>query len=332
MSIQTEISSRPSWADGPAVEVLPAGAPRPDWHRVRLTGIGGSDALAALGLSPWSTPYTLWLDKTGRRPPRKASGRLAWGHRLEPVVADWGAEVLGVRFGRTGTWQHPVPLFDDGHGFVRYALCNPDRYVIGEDAGAEVKTVSGRSPEVSLWSHMVPDYPQAQAQWCMGVTGALRWYVIAGIDGCDEPTVHEVRRDDELIADMFDAAGQFIRDHVYPDVAPPADASPATSEAQAAAAMARLTDGTGIDLGEQGRQLIARRRELKATIKAAETELRGVDNELRAPLVEQGIEYGLVGDGRCVRAAKRQRSGYTVEPTEYHELREMKLPKGVTVV
>ena len=40
---------------------------RSEWLRGRSGGIGGSDAAAAIGRSPWRTNRELWLVKTGRR-------------------------------------------------------------------------------------------------------------------------------------------------------------------------------------------------------------------------------------------------------------------------
>lgn len=37
-----------------------------DWLLWRKQGIGASEAAAVLGLCPYQTPYTVWLDKTGR--------------------------------------------------------------------------------------------------------------------------------------------------------------------------------------------------------------------------------------------------------------------------
>lgn len=39
---------------------------RDDWLAIRRTGIGGSDAAAAVGLNPHMSALELWLDKTGR--------------------------------------------------------------------------------------------------------------------------------------------------------------------------------------------------------------------------------------------------------------------------
>lgn len=66
---------------------------RDDWLAVRRTGIGGSDAAAAIGLNPYMSALELWLDKTGRadglpRPdPDDTTSPTYWGTLLEPIVA-----------------------------------------------------------------------------------------------------------------------------------------------------------------------------------------------------------------------------------------------------
>ena len=38
---------------------------REEWLQARRRGIGGSDAAAVLGLSPWKSNVRLWEEKTG---------------------------------------------------------------------------------------------------------------------------------------------------------------------------------------------------------------------------------------------------------------------------
>jgi putative phage-type endonuclease len=59
-----------------------------DFHERRRTGLGGSDAAAALGISPWRTPYDLWLEKTGQSDVMTltATEPMRWGVLLEPVI------------------------------------------------------------------------------------------------------------------------------------------------------------------------------------------------------------------------------------------------------
>ena len=60
-----------------------------DWHLKRQKCIGGSDAAAILGVSPWKTAYQLWLEKVGPlkiKPPNEPQKR---GLDLEPAARHW---------------------------------------------------------------------------------------------------------------------------------------------------------------------------------------------------------------------------------------------------
>ena len=50
--------------DQPTIIQLPQGSP--EWLAYRLAKRNASESAAVLGLSPWTTPYQLWLIKTGR--------------------------------------------------------------------------------------------------------------------------------------------------------------------------------------------------------------------------------------------------------------------------
>lgn len=50
---------------------------RKSWEKARRGTIGGSDAAAALGLSPWKTNVQLWEELTGRREPEDISNNPA---------------------------------------------------------------------------------------------------------------------------------------------------------------------------------------------------------------------------------------------------------------
>lgn len=76
---------------------------RDDWLAVRKTGIGGSDAAAAVGLSPYKSQLELWLEKTGRDAglvtpdPQDTKEPVYWGTLLEPIVAAAYTRLLARR-------------------------------------------------------------------------------------------------------------------------------------------------------------------------------------------------------------------------------------------
>lgn len=75
--------------------LLPYDAPRPVWLEARRTGIGGSDALACLGLDPWKTRLEVYLDKIGQAPDRETP-RMRWGQIVEGAILDWFVEQTGI--------------------------------------------------------------------------------------------------------------------------------------------------------------------------------------------------------------------------------------------
>ena len=57
----------------------------PEWLAYRRTMRNASESAAVLGLSPWSTPYQLWLAKTGRSEV-KVTAPMRRGTELEPAA------------------------------------------------------------------------------------------------------------------------------------------------------------------------------------------------------------------------------------------------------
>ena len=68
--------------------------------------VGGSDVAAIFGLSPWTTPLELWMQKKGRMKtkPKSNAGQLEMGHLLEPIAAHFFAQKTRQNF-----LQHSLP-------------------------------------------------------------------------------------------------------------------------------------------------------------------------------------------------------------------------------
>jgi putative phage-type endonuclease len=89
----------------------------PDFHALRLTGIGGSDCAAALGLSPWKSPLQLYLEKVGDAPPVVESEPMRFGTLLEPIVlAEYqrrvGMPVLAAEPARHDVYRFMLAHYD----------------------------------------------------------------------------------------------------------------------------------------------------------------------------------------------------------------------------
>ena len=58
-----------------ALEIIKLKHNSPEWLAFRKTGLGGSDAAAILGLSPFKTNVEVWEEKVGLREPEDISDK-----------------------------------------------------------------------------------------------------------------------------------------------------------------------------------------------------------------------------------------------------------------
>lgn len=64
---------------------------REEWLARRMCGIGGSEAAAVCGMSPWMTPVQIWRIKCGGEEAKDLSGNAAvqQGMRMEPALREF---------------------------------------------------------------------------------------------------------------------------------------------------------------------------------------------------------------------------------------------------
>ena len=141
---------------------------REDWLEERRKAIGGSDAGAIVGLNPYSTPFTVWADKTGRLPEKEDNEAMRQGRDLEQYVADRFTELTGKK-------TRKINAIIKNSSYP-WASANVDRDVVGANEGLECKTTS----VLNLKRFKDGEFPAtyyAQAVHYMAVTKARRWYV-----------------------------------------------------------------------------------------------------------------------------------------------------------
>lgn len=200
---------------------------RTEWLEVRKTGIGGSDAAAAVGLSPYKSPLELWLEKTGRdatlpKPdPQDTTEPVYWGTLLEPIVAASYTQQTGRKVRKVNAvLQHPQ------HPWM---LANLDREVIGSVGVQILECKTAGEYGARLWRDGVPEYVQLQVQHQLAVTGKQAADVAVLLCG-QRLDVHRIERDDELIARLIQLEARFW-DYVVQDTPPPADGSESADRA-----------------------------------------------------------------------------------------------------
>ncbi|MEU5330894.1 YqaJ viral recombinase family nuclease [Streptomyces parvus] len=271
------ISTPPALVTPTGVIAAPAGLDREQWLDARRAGVGGSDIAAVLGMSKYTSPLELYLDKVGELGDVPRSPELVeaafWGHQHEPTIASVFAERTGL-----GVVEGPGML---AHVERRWMLANVDRYVLDEQAQPssllEIKTRSAY--QLDEWLLGVPDGPALQTHWYLAVTGYRHAHVAALLGG-NRLIIHRVERDESLVEHLVEIVGRFWQ-NVLDRVPPPVDGSEATESLLGHFYKVRSGAVTVADPSEV-LPLLDRRRELKAREARTEAELREVDNRLKS--------------------------------------------------
>ena len=149
-----------------------------EWHEARKKGIGGSEAAAIIGLSPWCTNVELWRRKTGRSvaPDIANSEAVKYGHDAEHLIRglfalDYAGKYEVEYGGAFDMVRHP------DHPFIFSTL---DGRLIERDTGRkgvlEIKTTSiVRSMQKEKWwkdgKPCIPDQYYCQILWQMIASG-----------------------------------------------------------------------------------------------------------------------------------------------------------------
>ena len=245
-----------------------------EWLALRKKYIGGSDAAAVVGLNNFSSPYSLWAEKTGRTPGFDGNLATEVGAYLEEFVAQKFAQETGKKV-RKCNQSFLNSLYP-------FAIANIDREIVGEDAGLEIKTTDS----LSLKRFKDGEYPAnyyCQCMHYMAVTGKKRWY-LAVLIGNKDFRWFVIERDDAEIAALMTAEADFW-EHVKTDTPPPVDGYKATTDA----VNSIYTDSNDSVVDLYGHRAdIAKYIALNQQIKELEKEKAEVANRIKAFMGESG--------------------------------------------
>lgn len=210
---------------------------RSAWLAERRSGIGGSDIAGIVGISPWQSPWSIWVDKVGLRPlelddDRTPSMRL--GHDLEPIIGAWFTRQTGliVAGEQTLVRHRRMPHhFATVDGFVFESLTDEDMPDDGATFDAALGVFEAKYT-AERWD-AVPEHYVAQAQWQLHCTG-LQIVWIAALQfpfGRPRFDIFEIQRDALRQVELVDAAERFWNDYVLPGACspPPPDDHPRTA-------------------------------------------------------------------------------------------------------
>ena len=206
----------------PLVLVDTADLPEDEWLEYRRRGIGGSDAAAILGVSPFATARDLYYDKL--KVVSYEDGESNWvakkvGHLLEDLVAEifhvkTGFEIYQVK----KMFYHPVHT---------YMLADVDYFIRlpnGKTAILEIKTTNYNAKD-HWWcdgQEIVPINYEIQGRHYMCVMNVDEvYYCCLYGNNENEVIIRHIERDLDYEAELIALEGNFWNEHILAQVPPP---------------------------------------------------------------------------------------------------------------
>lgn len=182
-----------------------------EWHIHRRNAIGSSETSGLLGMSDFASPWTVWMNKTGRTPIVVESDDelMFWGRRLESVIRDVACERLELHARNSPSLQ---------------SLERPHMSYSPDGLLSDGGLYEGKNTAwfmASKWDDQVPDHAEIQVHHGMYVTGATHAYV-AGLVGGNRLKIHRVERNERLIELVTEVCDDLWLNYVIPDKEPPA--------------------------------------------------------------------------------------------------------------
>lgn len=294
---------------------------REQWHELRAKDVTASVIGALFGEYKYFGRLGLWEAKTGRAPDIEASRMMRRGHALEPLAFD---ELADLR----PAWR--LHRLEDRYYFrdpVHRIGATPDGVAICPERGMgviQVKTCGVLSK--AQWfdengQPYCPTWAALQALTEARLTGAQWAAVVVMIHDSDEELmIIDVPMIDDLwpvLQNEADLFWQTIAEGRMPEVDPERDA-------KAVARVFAQDNGEEIDLTGDNRiaEIIAERERLKAIEtegSAAEKARKVIDTEIIAKLGHAA--RARLADGRVIVASTVKRSGFTVAPNTYRQIK-----------
>lgn len=189
----------------------------PEWTRL----VSASKVAAILGISPWESPYSLWMTMTGRAPREvRDSDAMQRGNFLENGVIDW--------------WEAKHPEMDPaGRQYAArmedWAIATLDAIYHGhEDMTAlEVKTTSNTDEWGEPGTDQIPAHYYAQGLWQMACYPPVQRVVFAVLGPFLNLAEYVIERDQTVIDDLIRRCRAFY-DSLSQDEPPALDDHTAT--------------------------------------------------------------------------------------------------------
>lgn len=299
-----------------------------DWLKLRKTGIGGSDAASVLGLNPYKSSMSVYLEKipltddikfvdnidhlitgnidnltnigidnlenneTDDLVEKNKNYKMELGNKLEEFVA----KEFCLKTGKKVRNINGI-LKNDKYPF---AIANIDRAVVGEKAFLECKVTGSYFKKV--WEVGVPIHIQIQVNHYMAVTGATHCYVCALVSN-EGLYIHKIDRDEEIIEEIMNMEAMFWNQCVLGDNIPSPDGS--SDYSNVLKEYYKNSKEEEILLFEQ-ENIIERYDEINMLSKEIENEKKKIEQHIQNQMKEYEIAY--IGDRRVTWKKQERKS------------------------
>lgn len=279
---------------------------------MRANAIGSSDAAAILGVSPYSSAWDVWAEKTGRLVSRTfAEEATELGDVNEQPLVQWMTrrrKMIGLQF--DVLLEHPeIPFFrSNADGLGKEIESGQETEV-----GIEAKTAGLTGPVVGTWgddewTDEIPEHYFIQCQFQMMCGGMNRVYVPALIGGRGRKA-YCVQRQERTIELMMPVLIRFWEHNIQKDIAPE-QCAPSLETAR----YLRRPKGKRVPINSA----IVMEWD---SARAARLDAEKLEDYTKAKMLGAlgDAEEGDLGNGQIVTYHKFSRRGFTVGPSTYRK-------------
>lgn len=281
------------------------------WHEIRSQHIGGSEVAALFDMSPFTTLWQVWMEKSGKLPPEDLSGNksIQAGTFLESGIANWAAHRWDMKIDKV------VDYFtaDDCPGM---------------GASLDFQTDGGHPVEIKWSAHgdgweydgdtitSAPDNYVLQVLHQMACTGAEYGWLIALIR--NEPRRMKVPRSEEIISKIKSHVAKFW-DSVRAGEEPPVDFN---KDGDAVVRLLDFVPMSDITLGDEHAHLFQKYLDNAAIEKEAKAKKEEAKTELLTLSIEEMKKHNTSQDKAVVKCGDRKLSISTVKASVGTEITE----------
>lgn len=281
------------------------------WHEIRSQHIGGSEVAALFDMSPFTTLWQVWMEKSGKLPPEDLSGNksIQAGTFLESGIANWAAHRWDMKIDKV------VDYFtaDDCPGM---------------GASLDFQTDGGHPVEIKWSAHgdgweyegdtitSAPDNYVLQVLHQMACTGAEYGWLIALIR--NEPRRMKVPRSEEIISKIKSHVAAFW-DSVRAGQEPPVDFN---KDGEAVVRLLDFVPMSDITLGDEHAHLFQKYLDNAAIEKEAKAKKEEAKTELLTLSIEEMKKHNTSQDKAVVKCGDRKLSISTVKASVGTEITE----------